>query len=394
VDALLACNAVDVNTTPRPSALALVCVLSPAAAGACGGHTLADGSEQASAEESSNSGDEVDDGDQTTGTPSCEVAEFVDPALEQTVRDALAIEDGPVSGEAMLALTTIHVERGSQGEFGESVKLHDLSGLECALNLEELTWEDGLANDFEGVEPLAGLSKLRILVLRGGPLVDLGPLASLSQLELLDWPTLETSDLGPLAELASLRVLRLPQNQITDIGPLAGLANLEELDLTSSASFDSAIVDISALAGLTNLRRLDINANEVVDVSPLAGLAQLEALSMQENAVIDIEPLANLPALHTLDALGNPIVDVSSLASLAQVYSINFSGAQITDLSGWVGSTWPTPMGCANIHVTANPLTEQTIAEDLPQICAANPSVTIWIGFEEEAPFCNPNFCP
>lgn len=357
---------------------------------------LADGNDEVSADvesESDASGDEIDDSDQTTGIPNCEVIEFTDPALEQYVRDALGIEDGlPLDGDDMVALTTIHVERL---EFGESVKLHGFSGLECAVNLEELTWEDGVALDFEGLEPLTGLSKLRIVVLAGGPIIDLGQLAGLSQLEVLSWHGLETANLAPLAGLTSLRTLHLPHNQITDISPLAGLTNLEELDLFSSPSFDSAIVDISALAGLGNLKRLNIDNNQIVDVSPLAGLAELEELSLEVNAVVDIGPLANLPALHTLRALGNPIVDISPLASFPQIYHINLGATQITDLSALIDSNWQTPMGCADISLVGNPLTEQTIEEDLPQICAANPSVAIWIGMRPQEAFCNPTVvCP
>jgi hypothetical protein len=373
------------STIARHTAFALACT--SLAAVACGESSAVGGS--STDDESGDTESESDDSDQTTGTASCEIVEIADPALEQTIRDALEIPAGPIGGEELLALTSIHVEHGELDESGVLVKLHGLSGLECAENLEELTWENGVAFDFEGFAPLAGLSKLRILVLGGGPVVDLGPLAGLGQLEVLSLQNLDATDLTPLAGLTNLRTLELPGNQLTDIGPLAGLANLEELDLTSSASFDSAIVDISALAGLAKLRRLDLNGNEVVDLAPLAGLAKLQELVLQGNAVVDIEPITNLPALHSLDALGNPIVDVASLASLVQVHAINLSGAQITDLSGLVGCTWQTPTDCADIILTVNPLTEQTVAQDLPEICAANPSVAIWIGLGE-APFCNP----
>jgi hypothetical protein len=373
-----------VNTTPQGATLALV--LLPLAT-ACG-RPSAEGTEGVATDTESTGNGEIDTSDETTDTdtPGCESVVFLDPALEQYVRDALGLPDGPIGGEDMLALTTIHVELG---DFGDLVKLQSLSGLECATNLEELTWEDGLTGDFEGIEPLAGLSKLRILVLGGGPLVALEPLAGLDQLEVLSWRVLETPDLAPLAGLTNLRLLHLHDNQITDISPLAGLINLEELDLSSSPSTPAAIVDISPLAGLSNLRWLDIGINEIGDLSPLGGLGNLEVIILGANPVVDIGPLTNLPALHTVDARGTPIADVSPLADFDQVVEINLSGCQVSDLSGLVGATWQTPMDCGDIRITNNPLTDQTIAEDLPQICAANPSSAIWIGLGEQ-PFCNP----
>jgi Leucine-rich repeat (LRR) protein len=347
---------------------------------ACNGRTLDEsGTDEAAEAESSDS--DTEESSETTGTASCEVVEIADPSLELYVREALGIEQGTISGEAMATLTTIDVEIvADDGLFG----LDSLQGLECALNLEELSWGEP-SSDLEGLEPLTGLSKLRVLRLVGSDIDDFGPLASLSQLEVLEWAGCNVADLGPLAGLIQLRTLRIPDTRVEDVGPLAGLVNLEELDLSQSP--DYLIDDITPLAGLTQLRSVNLSGEAIVDVSPLAGLSEIELLNLKGNNITDITPLASLPP-HALTLSYNPVADIGQLASFPHLQWVALGFTQITDLSPLLGVTWETPKGCADLHLGYWELTEQTIAEDLPQICAANPNVAIWL---VDPPICNPN---
>jgi Leucine-rich repeat (LRR) protein len=376
----------------------------------CGPRLPADDASSASDSDTSGStGEGVDEsGDESgageTGPASlCDtltVVEFADPELEQVVRAALDLPDEPISPEALAALVEVRVEND---DF-EHDALRSLAGLECAINLERLTWKRGLSVDFEGLEPLVGLDGLRILELWGGLLDELGPLAELEQLEVLSLRGQAITDLGPLAGLEQLEQLELLYNaQLANLEPLAGLSNLRRLDLSHCA-----IVDLGPLAGLGQLRWLDASTNTVVDLGPLAGLGQLEELYIGGNAIEDLTPLQDLEALTVLDVSLNAITDVTAIStlpaltqlhanvndiadpgplrSLPQIKLIELEANAITSLIGLHDAPWQIPGGCADVHLEANPLTEVAIAQEYPQICGSNPNVAIWLA---ESELCN-----
>ena len=157
------------------------------------------------------------------------VVEVPDPNLERAIRDALALPDGaPLTQFQMQQLMQLQVE---------SPALRDLTGLEYAINLEDLS---------------------------------LGTVGMVS-------------DLTPLANLTSLRNLNVARNQISDIRPLAGLIELTFLNVR-----DNRISDFSPLANLVNLEELRINDNFGGDISPLA---HLNLTDFRYDQICDTEPL-------------------------------------------------------------------------------------------------------
>ena len=163
------------------------------------------------------------------------VVEVPDPNLEQAIRDALFLPDGvPLTQFQMQQLMRLRVE---------SPDLRDLTGLEYAINLEDLS---------------------------------LGTVGMVS-------------DLTPLANLTSLRNLNVARNQISDIRPLAGLIGLTRLNLRNNH-----IRDLNPLAGLIELTFLSVRDNRISDFSPLANLVNLEKLRINDNFGVDISPLQNL----------------------------------------------------------------------------------------------------
>ena len=99
-----------------------------------------------------------------------------------------------ITAADMATLTDFSAPRG---------RIHDLTGLEFAVNLIDLSLRE---NQFSDLSPLAGLTNLETLDLGGNPLADLSPLAGLTKLEFLDIPNCGISDLTPLAGLTHLIV--------------------------------------------------------------------------------------------------------------------------------------------------------------------------------------------
>ena len=93
----------------------------------------------------------------------------------------------------------------------------DLSGLESAVNLEEL---DLGSNPLPDVRVLGSLPRLRLLKL-DGVVADLWPLAALQGLERLWLRDGGLVDVSPLSSLRGLHMLDLGGSRIVDPVPLA-----------------------------------------------------------------------------------------------------------------------------------------------------------------------------
>jgi len=187
-------------------------------------------------------------------TAQSDVIKFVDPNLEQVVRNTLGIpKRQPITRADMKRLTSL------DAEFKD---IRNLSGLEYAINLQ---WLNLWGNEIKDISPLSNLSNLWLLWL------------SYNQI----------SDISPLANLTNLQWLELYRNQISDISPLANLTNLWYLDLSNNQ-----ISDISPLANLTNLQVLNLSWNQISDISPLVsntGLGQGDVVDLENNP-LDFTP--------------------------------------------------------------------------------------------------------
>ena len=181
--------------------------------------------------------------------------------------------------------------------------IQDLTGLEHAGDLNELTVSNSTVSD---LSPIAGLAQLRELHLYNNSVSDISSLAGLTQL----------TELG------------LSNNSISDLSPIAGLAQLRELHL-----YNNSVSDISSLAGLTHLTGLDLSNNSISDLSPIAGLAQLRELHLYNNSVSDISSLAGLTHLTGLDLSNNSISDLSVLVGLTQATYLSVEGNPLNYVS-------------------------------------------------------------
>jgi hypothetical protein len=130
---------------------------------------------------------------------------------------------------------------------------------------------------------------------------------------------------------------------------LDGLAQCEHL---VNASFvGDHISDLTPIASMHGFNFLGLTFNNVTDISPLAGLTNLTTLQLRSNHVVDISALANMNKLHLLDCVQNQITDISPL---------------VADTGFATGDT---------VWITENPLSQQSLTVDIPQIEARGATV-------------------
>jgi hypothetical protein len=258
-----------------------------------------------------------------------EAVRFVDQNLQRGVERAISVQR-PAQSQ-MLALTRFEARGKSIG---------NLTGMEYALNLTNLSFED---NRIADISPLAGLTKLTTLNLKGNQISDITSLGDLTNLTELILCRNYVLDVTPIAGLTKLTKLELHDNKISNVSALWRLTGLTELTLANNQIVDisvlsrmknldtlllggNKIVDLSPLSGLTNLRVLDLPANGLTDISSLAGLTGLEALTLQGNRITDIGPVAGMTSLTTLDLTNNPVSDISPLLSLRRLQHLHLKG--------------------------------------------------------------------
>ena len=237
----------------------------------------------------------------------------------------------------------------------ENRGIQDLTGLQFAINLDNLELRD---NQISDLSPLASLTNLRRLGLRDTSVSDLSPVRNLTNLTHLSFRNTLVSDLSPLAGLINLdniwfnagakisdfsplaglinlRIIHAGGHSISDLSPLAGLTKLEHIYLPGSD-----ISDLTPLAGLTSLKELYLHHQDVLsDISPVAGLTGLERVNLEDNSISDLSPLAGLTNLKWLNLGVNDISDVSPLAGLTNLTWLKVGRDNISDLSPLAGLT-------------------------------------------------------
>ncbi len=248
-----------------------------------------------------------------------------DPNLRAAIAETLDKEDAnaPITLQEMATLTIL---RASNRD------IKDLTGIEFAINLEEL-WIS--KNPVSDISPLSKLTNLVGLGAWETPISDLSPLSGLKNLRWLDFVITEISDLTPLAGLTSLRKLTCYNSgDLADISPLAGLTGLTFLSIGGNR----AISDASPIAGLINLEHLDLHSDSISDLSPLAGLIELKHLNLFNNRLIsDLSPLSELKGLTYLELDRNNISDVSPLSELKGLTYLELDRNNISDVSPLTG---------------------------------------------------------
>jgi internalin A len=242
---------------------------------------------------------------------------FKDANLEATIRKFLpgAKPDEPLTDARLDQVAIV----------SSSMPINDLSGLEKCKKLTFLF----VSGSISDLSPLAQLTGLQTVTIKGGKIRDLKPLAGLSNLEYLDLSNNQVADLSPLANLKKLKSLQLSNNQVKDLSPLSGLTQLETLHLDANQ-----IADLKPLAGLKSLETVDVRKNQVADVTPLAALPSWRYLYLDQNKITDLTPLVSaarqggkLPAFELariISVTGNPLSATAKSQQIPELRKVLF----------------------------------------------------------------------
>lgn len=170
-----------------------------------------------------------------------QVVHIPDPNLRAAVREALELpHDEPITREAMLQLTRLHVQgRG----------ISDLTGLEFAQNLQDLNIGH---NPISDIATVGSLTNLIVLLAHYCGFADVAPLATLTRLKHLSLHGNEISDIAPLAKLTRLEHINLHRNRISDVAPLVKLTRLKHLSIYKNVITDHSLLDGLALEHFTH----------------------------------------------------------------------------------------------------------------------------------------------
>ncbi len=253
-----------------------------------------------------------------------DVVSIPDENLEAAIRDAIEKPEGDILPEDMESLSVLIIT-------GAGVE--NLTGLEYALNLEELNLRTNQVSD---LSPLEGLISLRDLNVDTNQISDLSPLEGLINLQRLRLGNNQISDISLLGNLINVQRLWLNNNDVDDISALANMTDMERIwlsgnqvsdiapleDLTSMQELflaDNQVSDVTALSGMTSLQWLTLGTNQVSDISALTGLTGLRDLYLDGNLIVDVTPLEGLIALQRLRLADNEISDISALSFLTNL---------------------------------------------------------------------------
>ena len=216
----------------------------------------------------------------------------------------------------VLDLTGIEVAHKLEDLSVEVYQIGDLTPLAMLVNLKRLRlYSCGSLDDLRPVSKLIALLELDLSHSR---IRDPRPISSLTNLRKLKVADTAINDLNPIARIANLRILNLGGNGLIDIGPIERLA----ASLTGLKLYRNKIEDLQPLSKLTDLTDLDLYRNSISNLSPLSGLVDLTALCVDDNSISDLEPLSSLENLRSLSLEGNPIDDLAPIVRLPKLQTL------------------------------------------------------------------------
>ena len=219
----------------------------------------------------------------------------------------------------------------------QNYSINSLEGIDSFVELTYLRLQDG---NRSSIVPITGLINLEELRLEWGQweLSDLSPLANLSSLEKLSVRGTSVEDLSPLAKLTALRELYVEYSRVSDITPLNNLRRLSHLGLNGNGqNSNQGISDLAVISRMSNLSWLSLGDNEVSELTPLSGLNKLEYLGVWNNDVKSLAPLDGLPSLRQIDANENRLTKIE-LSNLVRLDWLHVQGNAIQDLEGFGGA--------------------------------------------------------
>ena len=274
-----------------------------------------------------------------------EPVEFADAAVEETVRESLAMPTGTIYTNDLWTLTAFEIPR-------EAAVYDDLQYMPY---LKELTVQSAAAP----LAPLSSLTSLEKLDISGSrpSQEDMAIIGSLFNLKELNLADCGLSTVASLEKLTNLESLDLSGNTIRNIQVLSNMSGLTTLKIAHNA-----LVDLSALSGLTALSHLDVSYNSISTMAPVSACSALTYLDVSYNSLTALDGVEKLTGLTVLSASHNQVADISVLANTTTLQKLNVSSNLLTDITCLSGLTAMTDLDFSYNTVTALPA--------LPEDCA------------------------
>ena len=158
-----------------------------------------------------------------------DIVEFTDVNLAAAIRDSLSVAANQNITTALLGFVSQLT--------ANNLQISDLTGLEHATSLVQLSLDD---NSISDVSPLGSLTSLTSLRLDDNDIVNISSLGSLTRLTVASFAGNEIVDIPSLEELSRISILDLRDNNITDVSPLEDLTSLTSLMLTGNPILDTS----------------------------------------------------------------------------------------------------------------------------------------------------------
>ena len=215
------------------------------------------------------------------------------------------------------ALTGIRSIRLNQVAYADEIKL-DLSLLCGASSLEELIVNGG---SISNLTALGSLSSLRYLALVSESIdwdseehtTLFSQLADLHSLCLNQWPW---EDLSPIAGLSKLEHLDLRGGELNSLEGLERLTSLTNLSLRDFYSLS----EISEIGNLSHLRTLQLMSLGITSLEGLEGLKELISIDLEGSDLVDVLALGSMPRLISVSLdCGQELLGLSSLSATGSV---------------------------------------------------------------------------
>ncbi|PQD96203.1 hypothetical protein CYL18_06285 [Pradoshia eiseniae] len=308
---------------------------------------------------------------------STEIVNIKDANLKALICNSLGIDtSSEITTNDMQNLHSLH---------GYNENITDLSGIENAINLEELSLPKNMISD---LTPLKELNSLERLYLQENKITDLRSISNLN-LQVLYLDGNNIKDISPLKSNLNLQVLYLGENDIKDISSLTTLVNLECLEISGNQ-----IADFSPIQSLKNLENFSEGIQEI----------QLDTLIIEEEKKIDYEVIdlkdrngnrKNINYISLYDGKRTRTFDVIDNKASITVYTAENTMGEITYRydSGFNGTVTVTQKVIINSDAPIQTVTlpdytvDQAVRNELdidddvpitPQILNSLESLTIW----------------
>jgi len=308
---------------------------------------------------------------------------FEDPEFERVIRETLGIEKDLLSYYDLQKLRTLDLS---------SVDVNNISGIEHALNLEQLIINKPVGN----YELIADLKNLKHLEMSHSNLDSIKFLEQLTLLESLNLSYNSITDISVIKPMKNLSVLDISRNKISDVSALIDLTQLTSLYIESNyiadynvlgtfldqitetdifivyfndPSLNQAVKDqLNKQSGvitdrdLKSIKRLNASGYDIYDLGGIELLENLIELELDDNRLIELKPLEKLSDLQILKLKNNQITDITSLVYLTELYIVDLSFNQITSIEAL---TYLSKLDY--LYLEGNTIDENTIKDTLIQ---------------------------